>query len=323
MTLSAHVRRVAAASLLTIALAGAAAAFGLGFTGAIHHSLTQTAAATDDRLTNLAQTLIWTQASSVGLLWLLSVGLFALAWFLRERLIGPLETLRHSVATAAEGSTSEPLWGISRKDEIGAIARAADKLRQAADGQIVQTLHRRHLEVMERLTSGALRLEADLSRISAAAGHARLRIEHAGLRAAKASHAAIEAAELARAGAARITEQTQDRLESSRRQSRTALDTLVATVARLSDAAARLEGISGETAAASHPLRAEPGDIDAIAVLGTLADGLEALESFVRHRPALAHDQLLRVTSALLHAVERLTQVADALSGESDSCASA
>src|SRR6185312_5055194 len=48
-----------------------------------------TAAANSARLNDLAQALVWAQATSIGALSLLSTVLLALAWFLRERLIGP------------------------------------------------------------------------------------------------------------------------------------------------------------------------------------------------------------------------------------------
>ena len=84
------------------------------------------------RIADLTQALVWAQATSVGTLSLLSIVLFALAWFLRERLMAPLEALRHSVTAAAGGAISDPLWGVGRKDEIGAIARAAERLRRTA-----------------------------------------------------------------------------------------------------------------------------------------------------------------------------------------------
>jgi HAMP domain-containing protein len=269
-----------------------------------------------ERIEGLAQALVWVQATSVGALSLVSIVLFALAWFLRERLIAPLEALRHSVTAAAGGATSDPLWGLERKDEIGAIARAADRLRQtAAASHAARVLPRLHMELIERLAKGAARLESDLAKAAMATNHARLRIEHAGLRAAKAGHAALEATELARGGLARAAE----RSEAVPRQSRAVIDTLVAAVARLSDAATRLE----RQTAIEHVNSAEGNhapleDNDAAGVMETLAGGLAALENFARQRPTLASDQLVALTAALLKAIERLNAVAHSIADSSD-----
>ena len=276
-----------------------------------------TAAANSARLNDLAQALVWAQATSIGALSLLSTVLLALAWFLRERLIGPLENLRHSIVAAA-GAVSEPLWGIERKDEIGAVARAAERLRQAAPSQASPALSQPHTAVMERLAQSALRLESTLAKMATATSHARLRIEQAGLRAAKASHAAIEAAGLARNGAQQIVEQTEVRMDAARHQSRAAIDALVAALAQLSHAAARFENREPDDRDATGLNRPELEDADAAAVLDSLAGGLDALERFARERRTMADDQLVTLTAALLQAVDRLNAVAHAISGSSD-----
>jgi hypothetical protein len=237
---------------------------------------------------------------------------------LRERLIGPLENLRRSVAAAAAGAVSEPLWGVERKDEIGAVARAADRLRQAAPSQASTILPQTPLAVMERLAQSAVRLESTLAKMATATSHARLRIEQAGLRAAKASHAAIEAAGLARNGAQRVVEQTEVRMDAARHQSRAAIDALVAAVAQLSHAAARLEQPEPHDDQAASVSRPELEDADAAAVLDSLAGGLDALERFARERRTMADDQLVTLTAALLQAVDRLNSVAQAISASAD-----
>jgi len=282
------------------------------------------AAAAEDvnvaRSADLTQALAWAQATSVGALSLLSIMLFALAWFLRERLITPLEALRHSITAAAEGAISHPLWGLERKDEIGAIARAADKLRRTAGASdAARVLPRLHMELIERLAKGAARLESDLAKAAMATNHARLRIEHAGLRAAKAGHAAIEAAQLARSGIARTAERSEGKMDAAPRQARAVIDTLVAAVARLSDAATRLERQTAVEHARSPEDNQPPlEDGDAANVMETLAGGLAALENFARQRPALASDQLIALTAALLQAIERLNAVAHSLADSSD-----
>ncbi len=282
-----------------------------------------TAAAEDvnvARIGELTQALVWAQATSVGTLSLLSIVLFALAWFLRERLMAPLEALRHSVKAAAGGAISHPLWGLERKDEIGGLARAADKLRRtAAASDAARVLPRLHMELIERLAKGAARLESDLAKAAMATNHARLRIEHAGLRAAKAGHTAIEAAQLARGGIARAAERSEGKMDAVPRQARAVIDTLVAAVARLSDAATRLERQTAVEHARSPEDNQPPlEDGDAAGVMEALAGGLAALENFARQRPALASDQLVALSAALLQAIERLDAVAHSIADSSD-----
>lgn len=276
--------------------------------------------ANTERTEGLAQALVWVQATSVGALSLLSIVLFALAWFLRERLIAPLEALRHSVTAAAGGAVCDPLWGLERKDEIGAIVRATDRLRQtAAASHAARVLPRLHMELIERLAKGAARLESDLAKAAMATNHARLRIEHAGLRAAKAGHAALEATELARGGLTRAAERNEAKMDSGARQSRAVIDTLVAAVARLSDAATRLERQTAAEHANSEGTHSPLEEQDAAGVMETLAGGLAALENFARQRPALASDQLVALTAALLKATERLNAVAHSIADSCDS----
>jgi HAMP domain-containing protein len=162
------------------------------------------AAAADEanfaRIDDLAEALTWAQATAVGGLAALAATLFALAWFLREHLIVPLSRLRRSVNDAAAGR-SDTLWGIDRHDEIGAVARAAERLRQRAQADADKTVPRLHLDIMRRLAEGAVTLQADISNAAVNNSQARIRIEQAGLRAAEASHAAMEAAELVRQSA--------------------------------------------------------------------------------------------------------------------------
>ena len=131
------------------------------------------------------------------------------------------------------------------------------------------------------------------------------------MRAAKASEAAIEAARLARQGAARLAQQSNDLSASVHHQSRTAIDALISAVDQLSRAASRGETESDFEAARDYAVSAaEIGDADTAAVLDNLAGGLEALERFARERRSLRDDQLLTLTAALLQAMERLNGVA-------------
>ena len=74
------------------------------------------------------------QAVAVAALSLLTGFLFALAWFLRVRVLAPLEALRRSLAAIAAGALTQPVAGIEQRDEIGATARAAERFRQAVLG---------------------------------------------------------------------------------------------------------------------------------------------------------------------------------------------
>jgi hypothetical protein len=103
---------------------------------------------------------------------LLTAGLFALAWFLRERVLMPLDGLQRSQAPAG-GTEDSALQGLK--------------------------------QLIERLSKDAVRLEADLALLSTATIHARMSIEESSVRAAKASFAAIEAAGIVRDGAERMT----------------------------------------------------------------------------------------------------------------------
>ena len=111
---------------------------------------------------------------------------------------------------AASGALARPVLGVERGDEIGAAARAADQLREAvAGGPEEQGLHGLK-PLIERLVKDAGRLEADLARLSSTTNQARAAIEDASVRAAKASHTAIEAAGIVREGAQRMTSKAED-----------------------------------------------------------------------------------------------------------------
>ena len=112
------------------------------------------------------------EGSAIAALSLLTAGLFALAWYLRERVLTPLEGLQRSQVPAG-GTEDQALQGLK--------------------------------QLIERLSKDAVRLEADLALLSTATIHARMSIEESSVRAAKASFAAIEAAEIVRDGAERMT----------------------------------------------------------------------------------------------------------------------
>lgn len=91
--------------------------------------LRQTAGAA--RLDALGIILTWSQWVIGAAVALLALGFIAMAAFLSARVTGPLRQLYVSVASAGQGNFQAPVWGTDRTDEIGSIARAADKLRTA------------------------------------------------------------------------------------------------------------------------------------------------------------------------------------------------
>ena len=268
------------------------------------------------RADGLATALLWAEAISIVALVAMGALLLSIAWFMRERMIAPMARLRRAIAAAGHGARGETLWGVTRGDEIGALARAADKLRAHVENGIGDAIPRTHLQLLERLAKGASKLESDLAKSAAASAQAQDRIEAASLRAAKASEAAIEAARLARQGATRLAQQTDDLSRSARQQSRNAIEALVSAVDQLSRAASRREGEGQIAAGHDYALSApEPGDSDTAAVLDDLAGGLDAVERFARERRSLGDDQLLVLTAALLQAMERLNSVAHRITG--------
>jgi HAMP domain-containing protein len=235
-SMNAHVARLLMAAFAAIILLGAAAAFSIGFTGALERDFGSPASTIE----RLAAALVWAQAAALVTLSLLCFVLFALAWYLRERLIAPLEKLRRSLAATAAGAGDEPIWGLTRRDEIGALARAAESLRTAAEapGRLSLGLAP---EAAERLTRGAERLEQHLVAIPEIAEKMRERVEEASLRAAKASHVAAESAALTRQVVTRIEESARPRTDAPGQQTRESAEMLVEATKRLSETIALFE----------------------------------------------------------------------------------
>ena len=198
---------------------------------------------------------------------------------------------------AASGALARPVSGVERGDEIGAAARAADQLREAvAGGPEDQGLHGLK-PLIERLVKDAGRLEADLARLSSTTTQARTAIEDASVRAAKASHAAIEAAEIVRDGAERMTLKAEDSIAG-----------LTAAMAHYPYYTSEPVELAGRFAA----------DEEAASVLTSLAGDLEALERFAHDRKTIASESAAALTVALVEAIDRLNGVADRISATAD-----
>jgi len=349
--MSAHVSRLLLAAFATIIVLGGAAAFFIGFT----HTLERDFESPAVRLGRLSQALLWSEIAGITALSLLSFVLFALAWYLREQLIAPLDKLKRSLLASAAGISGEPIWGLARRDEIGALARAAESLRLSGERTSSRAAFTCMPETAERLMRSAERLEQELAGLPHVAEQMRERVEEASLRAAKASHLAVEAAGLAREAVAR----------AAPRDSSDAAETLKAILRPLLDAIARFEArlkvvaegsTRDETAASplglflhghlqtdeSFPSFPEPADfshaaqrpvVEATATRGNTPDALpadgsmvleglignlDALERFASERKAIAEDEAVAFMAALIEAIDRLNSVADRICATAD-----
>jgi len=235
--LSVHTARLLAAAFAAIILLGGTAAFSIGFTGALERSFVNPAASLD----RFSQALVWSQAVAIAALSLLCFVLFALAWYLRERLIAPLEKLKRSLVASAAGTSDEPIWGVTRRDEIGAVARAAESLRVSGEKTPSRLALRITPEVAERLVMSAERLEQHVVRIPEIAEEMRERVEEASLRAAKASHMAAEAASLTRETVIRIEEGARQKDQTSKPEPRDAAEMMERSARQLAETIARFE----------------------------------------------------------------------------------
>jgi hypothetical protein len=360
-SLHAHVTRLLMAAFAAIILLGGAAAFSIGFTGALERDFGSPASTIE----RLSAALVWSQAAAIVALSLLCFVLFALAWYLRERLIAPLEKLRRSLAVSAAGAGDEPIWGLTRGDEIGALARAAESLRAAAEAPGRVALASAP-ETAERLTRSAERLEQHLAAIPAIAERMRERVEEASLRAAKASHLAAESAALTREAVARIEEGARQGADAPREQARESAEMLIGATKQLSETIALFEahmkaagGRSTNDDFVSPPLwLSMDGDsdatfpgvpaardfsqsgqrpvieviavrqsasagapADAANVLEGLVGNLDALERYASERKAIAEDEAVAFMATLIEAIDRLNSVADRICATADESA--
>jgi len=289
------------AAFLLLLTTVAAAIFFVVLTRSVTAGLVQAqllSGAPEAPLNRLADALVWGQASAIVALALLTACSFALAVFLRVRWVTPLDALRRSLTAAAAGALGQPVAGVERSDEIGATARAAERLRLAILGEKEEHGLLALQQLMERLSKDAGRLEADLALLSSAAALARTSIEDASVRAAKASHTAIEAAVVVREGAERMTLKAEDKI--------------AALTAAFAGRPLAVEAHAADLASGFA------SDSEAISVLTNLAGDLEALERFARDRRTIASESAAALTVALVEAIDRLNGVADRISATAD-----
>lgn len=83
------------------------------------------------RMDALAGMTAWAQWAALSALGLLAIGFLIMAWLFSGRVSAPLNQLRASMTAMGRDPAAGPVWGTDRKDEIGALARAAEKLRKA------------------------------------------------------------------------------------------------------------------------------------------------------------------------------------------------
>ena len=217
-------------------------------------------------------------------------------------------------ARAAGGAAAEPHGsGLGRACAAGLRRRAQrrDRRGRASRGPAARGGRRRargsrpaRTEAADRAAlKDAARLEADLARLSSATTQARAAIEDASLRAAKASHAAIEAAGLVRDGAERMTLKAEDSIAGAHGRDRPPALRCRTTQPRPS--LWSLQAVS-------------PPMTEAASVLTSLAGDLEALERFARDRKTIASESAAALTVALVEAIDRLNGVADRISATAD-----
>jgi hypothetical protein len=264
-------RLVAVAFVSLLGTAAISVAF-IGLTRSVSEGLLEAQAASgapEAPLSDLADVLVWGQAAAIATLFLLTATLFGFAWYLRTR-VAPLETLQRSAAASAAEPEERALHGLK--------------------------------PLIERLVKDGTRLEADFARLSSTTNQARSTIEDASLRAAKASHTAIEAAGIVREGTQRMTLQAADSMSA-----------LAAAMANRAYVLRHVEGSGrGELAGGIA------SDTEVGSVLTSLAGDLEALERFARDRKTIPGESAAVLTVALVDAIDRLNGLADRISEAAD-----
>jgi hypothetical protein len=81
-----------------------------------------------DAITRMTAAAQWAVLTALGLL---ALGFLVLSWLFAGRVADPLKQLRASLTAMGRDPAAGPVWGTDRKDEFGALARAAERLRRA------------------------------------------------------------------------------------------------------------------------------------------------------------------------------------------------
>ena len=245
------------------------------------------------RIESLSQALVIAQILAVLALAALSLTLLGMAWFIRARLLDPLRMLRRNTELAADGALPLQLWGANRSDEIGALARAIDRLRRKLAGapDAVRRAPELFARIVDDLSRAAERLDDDLVMVHARVADARDRIEGASRAAAHASMNAVEAADLARAGAERLTAKAEGAMtrfgEVAQRLERN--PTYAATLAALTADLAAFEKLTLDEGGI--------GGTEAAAVIASVIEAIDRLNGVVERIAAGAEPKPLRAAS--------------------------
>ena len=85
----------------------------------------------EHQLGGAASALNWTQMLVIGAIALVVLGLLIVAGLLQLGIIQPLKALEHSLTSVGDGAVGQKIWGVDRKDEFGALARAGEKVRRS------------------------------------------------------------------------------------------------------------------------------------------------------------------------------------------------
>ena len=85
----------------------------------------------DHQLGSVAYALNWSQTLIVAAIAALVIGLITVAALMQLGIIQPLKSLERSLTSVGEGAVNQTVWGMERKDEFGALARAGEKLRRS------------------------------------------------------------------------------------------------------------------------------------------------------------------------------------------------
>ena len=83
------------------------------------------------QLGGVAYALNWSQTLIVAALAALVIGLITVAALMQLGIVQPLKSLERSLSSVGDGAVNQAVWGMDRKDEFGAIARAGEKLRRS------------------------------------------------------------------------------------------------------------------------------------------------------------------------------------------------
>lgn len=271
----------------------------------------------------------WAQWAALGSLGLLAFGFLILSWILQGQVSAPLNQLRASMTAMGRDPAAGSVWGTDRRDEIGAVARAAEKLRKALvetpvlpplrEGQalkikldgppaalfekLVQDIAQAGAQIesaggagREQLAAAAQRLAATAAELSGFAQGARAEVREALSGIGGAAESLRAAADEARTNQAAVTHftqsasgQTTDAVALLQGAGQTLAQALAAMETRMSDALASVSGLTEKLGASAATLNASAED--SARRLASAAKDMEGRSKEAELRLGLALDQ--------------------------------